>query len=48
MLIIINCLNLVGKSDNGYDIVIDEYKNNAHLIIDALYRIKSAYLPNEK
>ena len=40
--------NLVCKSDNGYDIVIDEYKKNAHLIIEALSRIKSAYLPNEK
>ena len=40
--------NLVCKSDNGYEIVIDEYKKNAHLIIDALAKIKSAYLPNEK
>ena len=40
--------NLVCKSDNGYEIVIDEYKKNAHLIIEALAKIKSAYLPNEK
>lgn len=40
--------NLVCKSDNGYEIVIDEYKKNAHLIIDALAKIKSAYLPTEK
>ena len=40
--------NLVCKSENGYEIVIDEYKKNAHLIIEALAKIKSAYLPNEK
>lgn len=39
--------NLVCKSDNGYDIVIDEYKKNAHYINDALDEIKDAYLPNE-
>lgn len=39
--------NLVCKSDRGYDIVIDEYKKNAHMIIDALARIKQAYLPND-
>lgn len=39
--------NLVCKSERGYDIVIDEYKKNAHLIIEALARIKRAYLPNE-
>lgn len=38
--------NLVCKSDSGYDIVIDEYKRNAHLIIEALSRIKQAYLGN--
>lgn len=38
--------NLVCKSDRGYDIVIDEYKKNAYLIIDALSRIKKAYLPD--
>lgn len=38
--------NLVCKSDNGYDIVIDEYAKNAHFITEALNRIKSVYLPN--
>lgn len=38
--------NLVCKSDNGYDIVIDEYTKNAHFITEALNRIKSVYLPN--
>lgn len=38
--------NLVCKLDNGYDIVIDEYKKNAHYIIDALNQIKEAYLPS--
>ena len=36
--------NLVCKSDNGYNIVIDEYTQNAHLITEALYKIKAAYL----
>lgn len=39
--------NLVCKSDNGYDIVIDEYKKNAHYINEALDEIKDAYLPRE-
>lgn len=39
--------NLVCKSDNGYDIVIDEYTKNAHYINEALNEIKKAYLPNE-
>lgn len=38
--------NMICKSDNGYNIVIDEYKNNAHLIISALNKIKKAYLPS--
>lgn len=38
--------NLVCKSDKGYDIVIDEYKKNAHYINEALDEIKDAYLPN--
>lgn len=38
--------NLVCKSAHGYDIVIDEYKHNAHLITEALDKIKEAYLPN--
>ncbi len=37
--------NMVCKSDNGYEIIIDEYKNNASLIVDALKRIKQVYLP---
>lgn len=37
--------NLVCKSDDGYDIVIDEYKKNASLINAALDRIKEVYLP---
>lgn len=39
--------NLVCKSDNGYDIVIDEYMKNAHYINEALNEIKDAYLPQE-
>ena len=38
--------NMVCKSNNGYEIVLDEYKKNAHLIIDALNKIKKVYLPN--
>ena len=36
--------NLVCKSDQGYDIVIDEYQKNAHYINEALDDIKSVYL----
>lgn len=36
--------NLVCKSPRGYDIVIDEYKKNAHYINEALNEIKDAYL----
>lgn len=36
--------NLVCKSDQGYDIILDEYKKNAHLIIECLTKIKNAYL----
>ncbi|MDD7317600.1 MAG: TdeIII family type II restriction endonuclease [Prevotellaceae bacterium] len=39
--------NLVCKSEDGYDIVIDEYKKNAHYINEALDEIKYAYLPHE-
>lgn len=39
--------NLICKSDNGYEIVLDEYRKNAYLIIEALAKIKKAYLPNE-
>ena len=38
--------NLIYKSEKGYDIVIDEYKKNAHFINEALDEIKDAYLPN--
>ncbi len=37
--------NMVCKSDEGYDVVLDEYKKCAHFIIEALARIKEAYLP---
>lgn len=40
--------NLVSKSDRGYDIVMDEYTRNAHLINDALNKIKMAYLPEQQ
>lgn len=36
--------NFVCKSENGYEIVIDEYKNNSGYIIDALEKIKLKYL----
>lgn len=39
--------NLVCKLDNGYDIVIDEYKKNAHYINEALNEIKDTYLSND-
>ena len=39
--------NLVCKTNNGFDIVIDEYRNNAHYINEALDRIKEVYLPEE-
>ena len=37
--------NLVCKSPNGYNIVIDEYRKNAHFINEALDNIKNVYLP---
>ena len=39
--------NMVCKSPSGYEIIIDEYKKNAPLIIDALKQIKQVYLPDE-
>lgn len=36
--------NLVCKDSRGYEIVIDEYRKNAPLIVDALARIKNVYL----
>lgn len=40
--------NLVCKSDHGYDIVIDEYRKNAHYINEALNKIKDVYLSEEE
>ena len=39
--------NLVCKSENGYDIVIDEYTKCAHCINEALQKIKEVYLPSK-
>lgn len=39
--------NLVCKSKKGYDIVIDEYRKNAHYINEALDKIKNTYLPED-
>lgn len=36
--------NLVCKSDKGYDVIMDEYMKSSHFIIDALEKIKVAYL----
>ncbi len=36
--------NFVCKSDNGYDLVLGTYKENAHLITEALESIKRTYL----
>ncbi len=38
--------NLVCKSEQGYDIVINEYRRNVHLITEALELIKHTYLPD--
>ena len=40
-----NFWNLICKANNGYEIVIDEYRRCAHFIIEALAKIKDAYLP---
>ncbi len=40
--------NLVCKSEQGYETVIDEYRKNAHFINEALDEIKAAYLPSEE
>lgn len=37
--------NLICKSEEGYNIVIDEYKQNAHYINEALDEIREVYLP---
>lgn len=36
--------NFISKSTDGYEIVLDEYKKNSHLIKNALNSIKKAYL----
>ena len=36
--------NMICKSEHGYDIVLDEYRKNAHVIVEALNRIKAVYL----
>lgn len=36
--------DFICKSDKGYEIVIDEYKKNAHIIKEALDKIKAKYL----
>jgi len=36
--------DFICKSEEGYTIVLDEYKKNAHLITEALERIKETYL----
>lgn len=38
--------NFIAKADNGYDIVIDEYRRNSHRIVAALDEIRHAYLNN--
>lgn len=48
LLISSNFWNMVCKSDKGFDIVLDEYRKNADLIIDALARIKQVYLPENR
>lgn len=36
--------NMICKSEQGYDIVLDEYRKNAHVIVEALNDIKAVYL----
>ncbi|GAB4451394.1 MAG: hypothetical protein OHK0036_11830 [Bacteroidia bacterium] len=36
--------NFICKSDKGYEVVLDEYKKSAPLIVSALNKIKKAYL----
>lgn len=47
LLISRNFWNMICKSDNGYDIVLDEYRRNAHFIIESLAQIKNAYLTEQ-
>ena len=35
--------NFVCDDDHGFDIILDEYRNCSHYILDALDRIKKAY-----
>ncbi len=37
--------NFICRSERGYEIVLDEYSRNARCIVDALDRVKAAYLP---
>lgn len=39
--------NMVCKSEEGYSIVLDEYRKSAHHIISALDTIKNTYLPSK-
>jgi hypothetical protein len=36
--------NFICRSNNGYDIVLEEYRNSAHMIVKALNSIKKTYL----
>lgn len=38
--------NFICKSENGYKYVLESYRENAHYIKDALFRIKQTYLGN--
>lgn len=38
--------NFVTRATNGYDIVIDEYRSNAHRIVAGLENVRHAYLDN--
>lgn len=40
--------NLITKSEEGFTIVLDEYRKNAHYINEALDSIKDAYLPENE
>lgn len=39
-----NFWNFITKSQNGYQLVLDEYRKSSHLIIDALNEIKQNYI----
>lgn len=36
--------NFICKSERGYDVILDEYKKNAHFITESLDKIKETYL----